>query len=208
MRPETAQWLYGALAPCIVLSLLLMGRNPRLARARVAGSILLSSAILLLPLGSWPVCRWIAVLEPSPSITLTLLLVILLILRVGGWRLFAAKDWIAACLFGSIASLILYPMGLGLTAHDSYEWGWEPILPLATAAVATILLLQGNRFGVILLLGLGVFAMGAMESGNLWDVLLDPVVGAASLAASVVLIFRKIRHERRQGTAESIARRP
>ena len=50
-----------------------------------------------------------------------------------------------------------------------------------------VMLLKGNRFGVILLLDLLVLFFRPGESRNAWDVLIDPLYGAVAV---VVVLFR------------------
>ena len=183
--------LYALLAPWLALSLVLIGRNPRPSIRRILLSASLVLLILLIPLGKFPTCRWIAVLEPNPSITLTGLLAIALIARAGGRRFFRPQDWRAAWISGSIAALILYPMGLGLTSVDPYAWGWGFMLPIATTALVAMLLLGGNRFGIVLLLCLIGMLLSPMESHNSWDALIDPFYAFFSLIITIPLLFGK-----------------
>lgn len=100
-------------------------------------------------------------------------------------RFFSPRDWRALWIFGGVASLVLYPSALGLTAIDTYTWGWaSPALNWLIAAVALItvfLLWKKNRFGVVLLLGLAAFAGMLKASVNFWDYVIDPIYGAISI---------------------------
>lgn len=181
---------YSALAPWFALSLLLSGRNPHPSRKRVIGAVVVAAGILIFPIVNFSAARWIALLEPNPSITLTALLAIALFARCGGPQLFREQDWRAAWIFGSIAALILYPMGLGLTSIDSYACGWQKIVPVATTVVATVLLLCGNRFGIVLLLTLLGMIVHPMESTNLWDSLMDPFYGGVALILTSISLYK------------------
>lgn len=185
--------LYALLAPWLAISLLLTGRNPHPALRRIVLSSLLGLLLLLIPISNFPLCRWIALLEPNPSITLTLLLAIALIARAGGGKLFRPQDWRAAWIVGALGSLLLYPMGLGLTSIDPYSWGWGLIIPFATTVLATLLLLSGNRFGIVLLLCVMGMMLHPMESRNSWDALIDPFYAIVSLIMTVGLMFIKLR---------------
>src|SRR5665213_849288 len=96
--------LYAALAPWLALALLLLERNPYPSALRITLSLLLPAGFLMLPIEHFFLLQWIALLEPNPSITLTSLLVIALLSRVGGPSLLRPQDWRAAWLFGSAAS--------------------------------------------------------------------------------------------------------
>lgn len=186
--------LYGALAPWLALSLLVLGRNPRLSRTRITGSLLLAFFLLRIPVGGWPLFAWCRTLEMNPSFTLTGLLGIALWQRLSGKVIFRSEDWRAAWIVGSLASLVLYPMGLGLTSIDPYCWGWGPTVPILTAACATLLLIQGNRFGIILILPPLGSLLHLQESANFWDALIDPFYGGLSLIALIALFYLMVAH--------------
>ena len=190
--------LYAGIAPWAALSLLLLGRNPYLSRQRIIGSLLLAFFALRIQMeisgvNYWSLFAWCRTLEMNPSFTLTGLLSIALWQRISSRKIFRAEDWSAAWIFGAIAALILYPMGLGLTSIDPYGWGWERSLPMATGLIAGVLLLAGNRFGILLLLSLGGFLLHLQESANLWDALIDPFYGVVSLIGSAWLILSRFR---------------
>jgi hypothetical protein len=181
MSAEIIHDLYAGLAPWLALALILLGRNPHLSRTRIVGSLLLAFFLLRIPVGGWHLFAWVRTLEQNPSFTLTGLLAVALVQRLSGKKIFRTEDWGAAWIIGAVAALVLYPMGLGLTPIDPYTWGWDGILPIVTAATATLLLIAGNRFGILLLLPLGGFALHLQESSNFWDAAVDPFYGGASL---------------------------
>jgi hypothetical protein len=197
------QQLYAGIAPWAALSLLLIGRNPRPGPSRKTAAVLLAALILtVIPINGWNVASWSRVLEPNPSLTLTGLLVVALASRLLGKPLFRREDWTSAWVFGAAAALILYPMGLGLTNLDPYAWGWNPELPLSVAVAATLLLLLGNRFGVVLILPFAAFPSGVQESTNFWDALIDPFYGGISLI--VVLLTQAVPGKRPVGDGGAV----
>jgi hypothetical protein len=105
--------------------------------------------------------------------------------------LFRRQDWNAAWIFGAVAALVLYPMGLGLTGIDPYTWGWGSVLPLTVTAATSLLLLRSNRFGIVLLLPFAGWVLGIQESTNFWNTLVDPFYGAAALILTANLILRR-----------------
>jgi len=183
--------LYAGVAPWLALALILLGRNPHLSRTRIVGSLLAAFFLLGIPLAGWSGFAWCRTLEPNPSFTLTTLLAIALWSRVAGRKLFRWEDWTAAWVVGSGLALLLYPMGLGLTSLDPYEWGWGPVLPILTAVIATILMIRGNRFGIVLLAPFIGFLTGLQVSTNFWDAVIDPPYAIFSLLAMTVTAFRQ-----------------
>jgi hypothetical protein len=71
---------------------------------------------------------------------------------------------------------------------DVYSWGWCKGFILVVGLLAMGLLLKGNRFGVILLIGLLVLWLRPGESNNAWDVLIDPLYGVVA----VIVVLHKI----------------
>jgi hypothetical protein len=191
--------LFALIAPLLALILLFIGRSPHPGFKRIFLSFLFAIFFLVLAsIHGWHIFQWITLLEPNPSLTLTALLAVALWQRVGGRQLFRPCDWKAAWIFGSVAALVLYPMGLGLTVIDPYSWGWGWILPLATAVSATIFLLQGRRFGILLIIPLLGFLFHFQESQNFWDGIIDPFYSAFSLVAvgiDLIPITNKIRYK-------------
>lgn len=191
MSTEIVHDLYAALAPWLGLSLLILGRNPHLSRTRIIGSLLLAFFLLRIPIDGWHLFAWVRVLEPNPSFTLTGLLGVALWGRITQKKLFRPQDWSAAWSLGAGLALLLYPMALGLTSIDPYGWGWGPILPAVAALAASLLLLAGNRMGVLLLLPFGGVLLHLQESSNFWDALIDPFYGGLSLIVIVALLLRR-----------------
>lgn len=185
------QQIYAGLAPWLAISLLLLGRSPYFGRARIIVSLLLSLVLLWIPFGGFSSFRWITVLEPNPSFILTGLLALRLIEKLGNQQIFQLSEWRTAWLFGAVAALVLYPMGLGLTMVDPYAWGWGPTMPIATTLIATVLLLRGNRFGAILLLPLIGFRLHFQESWNFWDAVVDPFYAFSALLLLAFSLIRK-----------------
>lgn len=191
-----ADHLWAGAAPWMALALLLLGRNPCLSRIRIVGSLLLAFFVLRIPAGGWHLFAWVRLLEPAPSVTGTLLLAVALIQRVTGRRLFRRSDWVAAALFGSLAALTLYPTALGLTRHDAYGlgWGWGcgGLLPLVTTVLVALLLVTGNRFGLVLLAPVALRALHLREGLNFWEAVIDPFYAAVSLLAVFLWIARRV----------------
>jgi len=181
--------LYAGIAPWAALSLLFLQRDYYGSRY---GAVLISFFALRFPIGGWSLFAWIRTLEPNPSVTVTALLLVALGSRLSGKALFRREDWHGTWIFGAVATLVLYPMGLGLTRIDPYAWGWSPMLPLVVTAGATLLLFRGNRFGIVLILTLACSVLGLQESTNFWDTLIDPFYGGVSLILCTGWLVRRV----------------
>jgi uncharacterized membrane protein (GlpM family) len=163
-------------------------------------SALGAGAVSVIPFFGHPPRFWLSGLTPNISVPLLALLAASIVRRAGGPAFFRPREWRAAWIFGAAASWALYPsaLGLGLRNFDAYALGWPwlewlPSLLLfgGTALTAGCLVGRGNRFGWVLVAAAVAYLTGLQESRNFWDDLLDPLFGAASLVAVVVLGLRR-----------------
>lgn len=163
-------------------------------------SALGAAVLCAIPFFGHPSRFWLSGLTPNISVPLIVLLVVSILQRAGGVALFRPREWRAVWIFGAVASLALYPsaLGLGLRNFDTYSLGWpwlESLLSLAlfggVAVTAGFLVWRGNRFGWVLVAAAAAYLARWQETNNFWDYLLDPLFGAASLVAVLVLFLRR-----------------
>jgi hypothetical protein len=163
-------------------------------------SVLSALVVSVIPFFGHPPRFWLSGLTPNMSVPLLVLLAVSIVQRAGGVAFFGPREWRALWIFGAVSSLALYPsaLGLGLRNFDAYSLGWpwlESSSSLAlfgcVALAAAALIWRRNRFGWILVAAAAAYLGRLQESNNFWDYLLDPVFGAASLVAVVVLGLRR-----------------
>jgi len=163
-----------------------------------------------------PLPFWSAGLSANFSVIMVALLALGILHRAGFLGVFRPRDWMAAWIFGAVASLLLYPsaLGLGLQNFDSYALGWpwlfwgQSLALFGGAGLAAALLIwRGNRFGYVLGLALLGYAVGFQESENLWDYVLDPVYGAVSLLVVLAVLARRFISRSREGDPAGTAGR-
>ena len=85
-------------------------------------------------------------------------------------------------LLAGITGLCFYPMVLGATALDPYQWGYQPAW--LVGGLAMIVFFSGRTHsGLVWVLGCAVMAfnIGLMESRNIWDYLIDPALTVFAL---------------------------
>ncbi|HQS59519.1 MAG: hypothetical protein B7Y56_10325 [Gallionellales bacterium 35-53-114] len=77
-----------------------------------------------------------------------------------------------------LAGVLLYPLALGLGSIDSYATGFAPLwMVLLLCATSVMVWFRGQRdLAIVLLLPVAAFNLRLLESANLWDYLLDPVL--------------------------------
>lgn len=146
------------------------------------GSAAVALGVLALPFQGLPLARWLAGVVDHWSIPGLALLATMVSQKFFGVELLRRADRQAAWVFGAVAGVTLYPLALGLGPFDTYSLGWHfsPLFAIV-GMVAVILQWWRNRFGVVLFLSAGAWALGLPESANYWDCLMDPFYFFASL---------------------------
>jgi hypothetical protein len=129
------------------------------------------------------------------SVTTVALLLALALKKGKGWPVFAGQEarWLPPLIV--VAALLFYPAALGWGALDPYEWGHDEalVLPLMVGALALVAWLAGWRVSALTLtLALALWHLHMLESTNLWDYLLDPLLTFAVLGVLAARGLRRI----------------
>jgi hypothetical protein len=163
------------------------------------GPVLLAALVAaLVPLGALPAAGYLRGIVGDLSVTTVLLLLRGLLRPPPGWAAKDARSRLALQLPVAAAGLALYPSALGLGPLDLYRLGYANpwflggLLALALAAGFFRLTLVTWCLALAVL----AWALGAYESRNLWDYLVDPLVAAWGLGA---LLLRGAQTLRRPG---------
>ena len=152
-------------------------------------------ALLWVPLGAAqiPAVAYVRGITADLSVTLVALAVWQLSRFGLDWRAIAKRELLAVMASVAAAALFLYPMALGWGNWDAYRpgWGsWGMLLGLFAVCVVCGV----NRLAVLpalVALSLLAWSFGLMESGNLWDYLLDPWLSVYSLGYVSRFVFIK-----------------
>lgn len=204
MSDVTVTVVFSALGPWLVMLLgvqrLIGWRATRLRRVPlliVPGAVALG--ILLVPIHAMPVARWVAAISAGFSVPFVGLLGIAAWEHAFARPLLEPRERDAAWAFAALAGLLLYPMALGVSSIDPYEWGWfrSPLF-VVVGVLTGWLIWTRNRFGILLLAAVLAYHLQLGESSNYWDYLIDPVFWLASLVALArrVVIARRVRLQR------------
>lgn len=105
-----------------------------------------------------------------------------------------SKQSLAACVVAT--ACIFYPMALGATYIDPYQWGYQPYYMLPALLSITLASWFSQRHLLSLCISLAVlaYALKLGESDNLWDYLIDP---ALAIVCAVKLLTLRETTERR-----------
>lgn len=157
-------------------------------------TVTLASASLfmvILPIGGLPVGRWLVSIYPNPSIPLTALLLFFVLKNAFQLSLLDIKAIQTCRFFSLLAGVVLYPMALGAGAFDPYCAGWHfSWLFVLLLIITMVLLFLKNRFSVVLLATILAYDLHLLESNNLWDYLVDPILVISAIVGLTVRIVR------------------
>lgn len=133
---------------------------------------------MLIPVNSLTVAQWLRSVAGDLSVLTLLILSNILMQRLYIFNLINPLSR-QILLWGiMLVGIVFYPLALGLGSIDPYHWGYAPLLMGISLTVASVFSwFKGSRdLAVILLLPLLAFNFKLLESVNLWDYLLDPVL--------------------------------
>ena len=183
----------GSAAVAVAALVLALPGVARLRRAHPTLALLAAFALALVPLGGLPAAAYLRGVIGDLSVT-TLLLLCAVLRPIRGLEAVGARSRLSVQALAAAGGLLLYPWALGLGPADPYRLGfgspWFLGALLALAAGAWLLRL---RF-VASCLALAVlgWALGGLESRNLWDYLLDPLVSVWGLGGLLVRSGRAV----------------
>ncbi|MBC7608742.1 MAG: hypothetical protein H7228_04060 [Polaromonas sp.] len=133
---------------------------------------------LWLPVGTaqLPVLAYIRGISSDLSITLVVLAGVGLFHRLAGTPAIAGRERTAVFIAVSAAAVFLYPLALGWGDWDAYRPGWGSMgMWLMLLLMSLLCWFRGLRLlPSLVALALLAWTAGIMESGNLWDYLMDP----------------------------------
>jgi hypothetical protein len=190
-RPSDLVGLAGA---AVVVAAVVVAAGRRLGVRRSGLTVLAGASAIaaLAPIGALPVAGLLRGVVGDLSLTTLLLLLRGLLRNIRGEDPADARTTLAIQGLVLLAGVVLYPLALGLGAWDPYRLGYGNLWFLATLLAVALggLVLDTPLVTFGIALGVQAWALGAYESHNLWDYLIDPLVFAWAAAA---LLFRVAR---------------
>lgn len=172
--------------------------------------ILVFFAVLWVPVGQAqiPLLAYVRGISSDLSITLVLLAC------AGPFRRLlpglAPVEQISLLTVILLAALLLYPMALGWGNWDPYRLGWGNIGMWGTLLVLTaVCWVSGLRWlPVLMASALLCWSVGLLESGNLWDYLLDPWLVLAACVYGIRLaraaLLARLSRDRQLGAGSAV----
>lgn len=169
--------------------LALLTRRGGLARPARRWGLLAFFVVMWMPAGTaaLPLLAYVRGITSDLSMTLVALACLCLGQGLFGLPAVARRERLALWAVIAAGAALLYPAALGWGDWDAYQPGWGS---WGMLAMLLLLSLGGSMAGLRLLpaligLALLAWAGGLMESGNLWDYLMDPWLAMGAFAQSV-----------------------
>ena len=153
-----------------------LGLRRSVATAFLSASVL--SALAFIPIYEVSTVLRLKGLFADLSLTTITLLMLWPALRMKRISL-NSPDSAGLCAVVFLLAVMLYPMALGLGAYDPYVLGFRPWALLSViAALGVLATLRGylvsKTIVVVVLIG---YWLRVLDSQNLWDYLIDPILG-------------------------------
>jgi hypothetical protein len=196
-------------AVVIVAVVVAVGRTLGLRRSRAALLAGVSAIVALAPLGVLPLAGLLRGVVGDLSFTTLVLLLSGLHRRLRGEEPGETRSVLALQCLATGGGLVLYPLALGLGAGDPYRLGYgDPsFLAVLLTIALTSVFLDLPLVTFALAAGVLAWSLGAYESRNLWDYLLDPLVFAWALSALLLRGARALVRGHRRATDEELKMR-
>lgn len=176
------EWYYPVIAWAAVLGAVVRGLQVLAGERGPRWLPLLGVGLAWVPVGGLPIGRWLHGFNSNLSLPFVAILWSVVLSPLFQRRLLDERALRAGLWFGAASGLFLYPMAAGVGPIDPYELGWNwPGIELVIGGLSVLLLWRQNAFGGVLLLTAAAWRLGAMESQNVWDYLVDPIYFVISL---------------------------
>lgn len=196
------------LAVCAGCLYLLSRGGPARPWAKWLVALLFTALWVRVGASSLPLVAYLRGISSDLSITLQVLACLSLRRRLFGYSALDPRELTAVLALVAVAGLFLYPLALGWGDWDAYRLGWgTPGMLAALLLLSLVCWMCGFRL-VPLVIAAALLAWTArwLESGNLWDYLIDPWLAIAAIAHSLKAVFLKFTR-RRESTDPNRARR-
>lgn len=180
----------GQLLLVAVLLTLLAGRFVQDMRKRKIVVAVLLLLCMLVPLNGLTVAQWLRSVVGDMSVLTLLILLNILAKRLILFNIINDLQ-LTVLLFGVVLTgVVFYPLALGSGSFDPYQLGYAPLwMSMVLVFLSLVSWFNGSRdLALVLLLPLLAFNLHLLESANLWDYLLDPVLFIYAIVQSAAYL--------------------
>lgn len=180
-------WLCQVLLLAVLITLML-GQRIKSMRLRQAAIALLLLLGLFAPINGLSVAQWLRSVVGDLSVLTLLILLNILLQRLLNFSLLGASSRKLLLTGVVVIGVVFYPLALGLTSYDPYQLGYTPVLlPVLLIFLSLLAWITHYRdLAVIVLLSLFAFNFQLLESNNLWEYLLDPILFIYAIVQTLI----------------------
>ena len=154
-----------------------------------------------LPVGAaqLPALAFVRGISSDLSTTLVALACLSLGRSLFGWPVMAQREGLVLSIALAVAAAVLYPTALGWGNWDAYRPGWGSFDMLGILLMVSLACWTGGLRLLPALIGLALltWVAGLMESGNLWDYLMDPWLAIWAVIQCMKAGVKNVLHRRR-----------
>jgi len=133
-----------------------------------------------------------AALLGTPSVTLLALIADVVARRFFHRALFTPRERDVMLAFSAALAVVLYSSALGYLPIDIYRAGFSPWAPVALAAIAIAAAPRSLAIACTALAALVAYDVPLFASVNLFDYVVDPIVGIVAVGWAVVAGARRL----------------
>lgn len=171
---------------CGLASLAAVATAIRLRRlpVRARYAVMLAAALAaFVPIGELSIAAYVRGATGDLSAATLVLAGAACFTQVTGRALIGHRDKQALCWLLALAAAFLYPFALGWTRFDPYALGFGSVEFITALLLMTLAAWRARLNLVVLVVVVAALAylLGAYESRNLWDYLIDPLVSVYAL---------------------------
>jgi hypothetical protein len=191
-------WLGQFLLMAVLLSMLTakLVKNPASRLGVIAALIVLGFSV---PLAGTTVAQWLRSVLGDLSVFTLVIFADILARRLWSRKLLDASSRKPLLLVAALVGVVFYPLALGFGPVDPYRVGYAPLMMVYLLGLTSVIawISFTRRLAVILLLPLLAYNLHLLESDNLWNYLLDPVLVVYALVQGAGEMMKLFKLDRR-----------
>src|SRR5213078_3049728 len=146
--------------------------------------MLAAALAVFVPIGDLSIAAWVRGVTGDLSTATLILAGAACFTQITGRALIGNRDKRALCWLLALAAAFLYPFALGWTRFDPYALGFGSVEFVTALLLLTLACWWARLYLIVLVVVVAALAylLGAYESRNLWDYLIDPLASFYALA--------------------------
>jgi hypothetical protein len=151
-----------------------------------------------IPLGGSTLAQWLRSVVGDLSVLTLVIFADILCRRLWNLTLLDTRSRKSLLLVAGLLGVVFYPLALGYGPVDTYRVGYAPLMMVYMLGLTSVIvwIRHARMFAVILLLPLLAYNLHLLESDNLWNYLLDPLLVIYALVQSAGVVLKQFKLRR------------